>query len=108
MAHSNNCIVTDVPMFAPMTMKIPDFTVTDPAPTRDMIMDVVDDEDWTRMVQRIPTISPATGFVSPPNKAPTVHPPMTLAAVSRRARPTRKKYRKKHTIEIPRKMNVHS
>ena len=55
-------LVTEVPMLAPITMKIPDLTVTDPAPTSDTIMEVVEEDDWMRTVQMIPTITPATGF----------------------------------------------
>jgi hypothetical protein len=72
-------------------MKIPDLTVTDPAPTRDTMIEVVEEEDWIRTVQIIPTITPATGFVSSPKSDPAVHPPRTLAALPRRLSPRRKK-----------------
>ena len=104
MAHSYNGFVMDVPIFAPITMKIPAFAPITLAPTWETMIEVVEEEDWTRTVHRIPIMTPATGLASSSNKAPAVHPPITFAAEPRRLRPRRKKYRKKRTKTMPRNM----
>jgi len=38
-------LVTEVPILAPITMKIPLLTVTLPAPTKDTMIEVVEEED---------------------------------------------------------------
>ena len=39
-------------------------------PVKETMMEVVVDDDCNKTVDRIPTIKPATGFMSSPNKAP--------------------------------------
>jgi hypothetical protein len=55
--------VTDVPMLAPMMMGMALATFRAPPATSPTTMDVVNDEDWTMEVERIPTNSPIKGFV---------------------------------------------
>ena len=103
-AHCYNGFVTDVPILAPITMKISTFTPIILAPTRDTMIEIVEEEDCSRTVYRIPIMTPATGLVSLSNMAPSAHPPITFTAEFRRLRPRRKTYRKKRTKTIPRKL----
>ncbi len=57
-------LVTVVPIFAPMIMGTAVLTWTSPEATRPTINDVVTEEDCTRVVARMPTSSPSTGFMS--------------------------------------------
>ena len=61
-ASETRVLVTDVPMFAPMTMGMAPSMVSAPAATRATIMDVVVDELWTCVVASKPTKSPTNGL----------------------------------------------
>mmetsp|Transcript_5006 Transcript_5006/g.10059 ORF Transcript_5006/g.10059 Transcript_5006/m.10059 type:complete len:208 (-) Transcript_5006:166-789(-) len=87
-------LVTEVPMLAPMMMKIAILTSRTLAPTRDTTIEVVVELDWTKTVAIIPMHKPAIGFSTPPIRLPVLQEPTILAEVPKRSRPKRKKYRK--------------
>jgi len=53
--------VTEVPILAPIIMGIAEVKVSVPAPTKAMIMEVVDEDDWIIAVAKSPIINPIMG-----------------------------------------------
>ena len=60
--NDTSVLVTDVPIFAPMTIGIADRKGTTPAATIPTKIEVVKDELWTKLVVRMPTNNPMNGF----------------------------------------------
>jgi len=54
-------------------------------------IDVVEDEDCNKTVDKIPTMRPAIGFVFSPKSAPALHEVMTFEEFERSSNPTKKR-----------------
>ena len=74
-------LVTEVPMLAPITMNTAEFTESSFAPTREMMMEVVVDEDCTSTVARMPIMTPLMGLSTTSNILAESLPPSSLNPV---------------------------
>ena len=74
-------LVTEVPMLAPMTIGMAVSIGMLPPPTMATTNDVVVDEDWTRVVARIPTKRPSKGLDALSIRLPTMPPENILNAL---------------------------
>ena len=86
-------LVTEVPMLAPMTMNTAVLTESSSAPTREMMMEVVVEEDWTSTVARIPIMSAEIGLSATSNILADDLPPRSLKPVPMMPRVRRKTQR---------------
>ena len=86
-------LVTEVPMLAPMIMKTALRTESSFAPTREMMMEVVVEEDCTSTVARIPIMRPEMGLSTKSNILAESFPPRSLKPEPIRERVRRKTQR---------------
>ena len=71
-ASETSRFVTDVPILAPMMTGIAAGREICPLATRPTVNVVVKLLDWTRLVTRMPTNNPASGWATQPNM-PSIH-----------------------------------
>ena len=87
-------LVTEVPILAPIMMGIAFVTFNAPPATNPTTIEVVDEEDWTMEVERIPMNRPTNGLVVVAISVSAKSLPNILREVPMSSRLKRKRYKK--------------